>query len=104
MAKFYGKIGYVKTVETSKDIWEDTIIERSYSGDILSNSRRWENSGDINDDVKIDSRISIVADSFALTSFHLMRYVEWMGVKWKITNSNIQHPRIILSLGGIYND
>jgi hypothetical protein len=32
-----------------------------------------------------------------------MRYVEFMGTKWKITNIEVQYPRLTLSIGGEYN-
>jgi hypothetical protein len=32
-----------------------------------------------------------------------MLYVEFMGTKWKITNVEVQYPRLILSVGGVYN-
>ena len=46
---------------------------------------------------------SIIADPFAYQNFHAMRYIEWMGAKWKITKVNVQSPRLILSVGGVYN-
>ena len=104
MAKFCGKIGYAETVETSQSIWEEQITDYTYYGDILSNRRQWESSQGINDNTNVNNRISIVADERALKSFHLMRYVEWMGTKWKISSIEVQRPRLILTLGGVYND
>lgn len=104
MAKFFGKVGYAETVETAQSVWEDIITEEYYYGDILSNNRRWEDNQSVNDNTNVNNRISIVADEKALKSFHLMRYVEWMGVKWKITNIEVQRPRLILTIGGVYNE
>lgn len=103
MAKFYGIIGYSETVETEPGVWEDRITERSYQGDLIRNTRRLQSSGGINDDVNISNEISILADPFAYQNFHAMRYVEFMGAKWKISNVEVQYPRLILSLGGVYN-
>lgn len=103
MAKFYGIIGYSETVETEPGVWEDRITERSYQGDLIRNTRRLQSSGGINDDVNISNEISILADPFAYKNFHAMRYVEFMGAKWKISNVEVQYPRLILSLGGVYN-
>ncbi len=103
MAKFYGVIGYSETVETEPGVWEDRITERSYQGDLIRNTRRLQSSGGINDDVNISNEISILADPFAYQNFHAMRYVEFMGAKWKISNVEVQYPRLILSLGGVYN-
>jgi hypothetical protein len=104
MAKFFGKIGYIETVETAQSVWEEQKSEIEYYGDVLSNRRTWERSQGVNDDTNVNNRISIVADDKAFKSFHLMRYVEWMGAKWKILSIEVQRPRIILTLGGVYND
>lgn len=103
MAKFYGMIGYAETVETKPGIWEEQITERSYYGDLIRNTRKLQTSEGVNDDVNLSNEISIVADPFAYQNFHSMRYVEYMGAKWKIINVEVQHPRLILSVGGVYN-
>ncbi len=103
MAKFYGKIGYEQTKQTSDDIWEECIVEYEYYGDVLKNRRRLESGSKINSDINISNQISIVADPFANNNFHSMRYVEWMGSKWRITDVEVQYPRLILTIGGLYN-
>lgn len=103
MAKFYGIIGYAETVETDPGVWEEEIIERMYFGDLLSNFRNLQNSGEVNDDVNIANKISIVSDPYANENFHSMRYVEFMDTRWKVTNVEVLYPRLILTLGGVYN-
>lgn len=103
MAKFYGIIGYAETVETDPGVWEEEIIERMYFGDLLSNFRNLQNSGEVNDDVNIANKISIVSDPYANENFHSMRYVEFMDTRWKVTNIEVLYPRLILTLGGVYN-
>lgn len=103
MAKFYGKIGYAETVETEPGIWEEQVTDRLYFGDLLSNFRNLQNSGEINDSVNIANKISIVSDPYANEHFHSMRYAEFMGTKWKITNVEVSYPRLILTLGGVHN-
>lgn len=103
MAKFYGKIGYAETVETEPGIYEEQIVERSYYGDLIRNTRKLQNSGGVNDDVNVGNEISIVADPYANEHFYSMRYVEFMGAKFKISNVQVEYPRLILSLGGVYN-
>jgi len=103
MAKFFGKVGYAETSETSPGVWEEVIVDKCYYGDVLKIARRLQNSGGLNDNVIINNEISIVADPFAYNNFFNIRYVEWSGVKWKITNVTIQTPRLILSIGGVYN-
>ena len=103
MAKFYGKVGYAVNEETSPGVWESAITERNYYGDILQNFRRLENSGNVNDNINVNNRISILSDPYANQNFFSMRYVEFMGAKWKITNVEVQYPRLILTIGGVYN-
>lgn len=104
MAKFYGIIGYAKTVETAQSVYEEIFTERQYYGDVIRNNRRLQNAGQVNDDVTVSNEISIVADPYANENFHAMRYVEFMGAKRKITNVEVQYPRLILSIGGVYNE
>lgn len=103
MAKFYGSVGYADTVETTPGVWEEGITERMYFGDLTRNTRRLQSSDTLNDDINVANEISIVADPFANQNFHKMRYVSFMGSKWKITNVEVQYPRLILTIGGVYN-
>lgn len=103
MAKFYGKIGYANTVETKPGVYEEQIVERSYYGDLIRNSRRLQSADQVNDDINISNEISIVADPYATNNFHTMRYAVFMGTKWKISNVEVSYPRLILTLGGVYN-
>lgn len=104
MGKFYGKVGYGETVETSPDVWEEQIVERAYYGDILRNTRQWEKGEGLNDNLKINNSISVVADAYAYENFVNIRYIEWMGTKWKVSNVEVQRPRLIFTLGGVYNE
>ena len=103
MAKFYGKIGYASTVETKPGVYEEQIVERSYYGDWIRNTRRLQSTDQVNDDINISNEISIVADPYATNNFHTMRYAVFMGTKWKISNVEVSYPRLILTLGGVYN-
>lgn len=103
MAKFYGEIGYASTVETKPGVYEEQIVERSYYGDLIRNTRRLQSADQVNDDINISNEISIVADPYATNNFHTMRYAVFMGTKWKISNVEVSYPRLILTLGGVYN-
>ena len=103
MAKFYGTIGYVNTVETEPGMWEEQKTERQYFGELVKNTRRLEGSGGVNDNVNIFNEVSIVADPYAYENFHAMRYIKFMGAKWKISNIEVRYPRLILTIGGVYN-
>lgn len=104
MAKFYGNVGYAITEETKPGVWMPRIVDKQYFGDLIKNSRRLENTSKVNDDVTLDNQISIVADAFAYENFQNIRYVEYMGAKWKVTNIEVQHPRLVLTFGGVWNE
>lgn len=103
MAKFYGKIGFGKTVETEPGVFEEEFTSLNYYGDTIRNSRMLQSSDSINDNINIANQISILADPFAKDNFHTIRYAEYMGTKWKVTTAEVLFPRILLTLGGVYN-
>lgn len=103
MAKFYGAIGYGETVETAPGVWEDVIVEHKYYGDVLRNTRRLDDGEKLNNDISVGNSISIMADAYANNHFFALRYVEWQGALWVVTDVEVQTPRLILRLGGVYN-
>lgn len=103
MAKFYGAIGYAVTEETKPGVWKEQITERMYFGDLTRNTRKLQSTDQLNDDINVANEVSIVADPFANENFHSMKYVEFMGAKWKITSVEVQYPRLILTVGGVCN-
>lgn len=103
MAKFYGVIGYAQTVETSPGVWTDSIIERPYCGDVIKDSKRWQDGEHLNSDLTISNSISIIADPFANENLHTMKYIKWMGAYWKINYIEVRRPRLLLNIGGVYN-
>ena len=104
MARWYGKVGYSETVETKPGVWTPQETIREYYGDIPRQSTRWTpDSNSTNDDLRTNAQISIVADAFAYEKFSSIKWVEFMGAKWKVTTADPQPPRIILTLGGVWN-
>lgn len=103
MAKFYGNIGYVNTVEVEPGIWDEKSKEIPYYGDLVRNISKYQSSGGVNDNISISNNISIIADPYAMNNFQYMKYVVFMGTKWKIENVEVQYPRLILTIGGRYN-
>lgn len=104
MAKYYGKIGYAETKQTDPGVWDSTIVEKYYKGDIIRNVRMLENPNKVNNDINISNKISIVADPYAMQNFHTIKYAIYMGVKWMVKDVEVLYPRLILSLGGVYNE
>ena len=101
--KYFGKIGYGVAEETRPGVHKPRIVEREDYGDIVRNSRRLENGSKVNEDLNISISLSIVADPFAYQNFHQIKYAEYMGAKWKATSVEPQYPRLIITLGGVYN-
>lgn len=104
MARFAGKIGYGETLETVPGVWEDTIIERDYFGDVIRNTRTLQDGQKLNDDLSVSNSISIVADAYAVEHFFAIRYVKWSGAYWKVSDVDASvRPRLLLRLGSVYN-
>lgn len=103
MARFYGQVGYVVDTETATDVTEQVPYERPYKGELIKNRQNLENGVSTADDVTLSNQISIVSDPYALSHIFAMRYVKWMGSPWKITNVEVAYPRLILTVGGLYN-
>lgn len=105
MAKFYGKIGYGESVETppGSGIWVDTITERSYFGDVIRNARKLQEGEYLNNDLSVSNSISILADAYANNHFFAIRYIEWAGALWTVSEVTVESPRLLFKLGEVYN-
>jgi len=103
VAKFHGRIGFGQQAETVPGVWTEAITERSYYGDVIQNSRGLREGDTLNPDVTVANLISIVADAYANEHIFAMRYVEWAGERWAISNVEVQRPRLNLRLGEVYN-
>ncbi|MBQ6446469.1 MAG: hypothetical protein IJJ10_03270 [Bacillus sp. (in: Bacteria)] len=104
MAKFYCAIGFSIEKEVRPGVWINSDSERNYSGEIIRNSRKWDTTEQLNDNLNISNQFSIVADSFIKENIGAIRYIVYMGTKWKISNISIEYPRLILTTGGVYNN
>jgi hypothetical protein len=102
--RFFGAIGFAtEAVEVAPDVYQEGIVEHDYYGDILRNTRQLETGDKVNDDLSVNNSISVVADAYANEHFFAIRYIRWAGVLWTITDVEVQSPRLLLRLGGIYN-
>jgi hypothetical protein len=101
--KFYGPVGYGRSVNTAPGVWKDQITEVEYYGDVVRNTRQLREGQQLNDDITVGNSISIVADASANEGFANIRYVKWQGTYWTVSAVEAQGPRILLTLGGVYN-
>lgn len=105
MARFFGEVGYGESTESpsGSGVWIDSITEVQYYGDVIRNTRKLDSGESLNDDISVGNSISIVADDFAVAHFLKIKYVRWAGVLWTVTSVEVKSPRLILSLGSVYN-
>jgi hypothetical protein len=103
MTRFHGRIGYGESTEVSPGVFVDVIVEYFYYGDVVRTSRVLRPGANVNPDLLGGNSISIVGNEYALEHFFAIRYVEWAGELWTVIDVEIQRPRLILSLGEVYN-
>jgi hypothetical protein len=105
MARFFDVVGYGDAIEepSGSGVWVDDITEVSYYGDIIRNTKKSDVGEGVNDNITVNNSISIVADDFANENFLKIKYVRWSGVLWTVTSVEVKSPRLILSLGSVYN-
>lgn len=103
--KYYGKIGYGIATEsqTRPGVWDDVIVERITTGELNRNSRRIQNGENVNDNITISNEITFIADAYAFQNYMNIRYAEVRGARWKVNYVEVKHPRLTLTLGGVYN-
>lgn len=104
MTRYHGYVGYAIDVEAYPGVWEERISEHEYFGDVLKNRINIQQGSVVNAKITISNSISIIADPFAFEHVYAMRYVTYLGKKWSIVNVSIERPRLILTLGGLYNE
>jgi hypothetical protein len=106
MAKYYGRIGFAlpDQEETVPGVWVDVIVEHKYYGDVKRNARRDVPVQNLNDDIQAGATIDIMADPYARDHYFAIRYIEWVGRLWKVSNADATNPpRLLLTIGGVYN-
>lgn len=103
MARYYGNVGFAIQTEGAPGVFKDDISERPYSGNVIKDTHKWQSGEHLNDNFTVSNQISIVADIYAFTKFPFIKYVEWMGNRWSVTNVEVHRPRLILTIGGLYN-
>lgn len=102
--KWSGKIGFAEdTGENAPSVFVEKITERRYYGDVVEFGRQMQGSDQINEDVTVGNQLSILGDPFATANLYAMRYATFCGQRWKVTAVKVQYPRLILTLGGVWN-
>lgn len=103
MARYCGKIGFSISKETAPGIYEDDITERTYYGDVVRDLRKENRTDKVVRDVTISNSFSVVADPFAFENFQFIKYLKYMGIAWNVESVEVQYPRLLISVGGIWH-
>lgn len=104
MARFHGKVGFIRYEESEGSVFREVATEKYYSGDVTRISKRFDSADKLTDDLTLSNEISIIANKFAYENFQYIRYVNYLGANWKVTSATLgERPRIILQIGGVYN-
>ena len=103
MARFFGKVGFGVDTVTAPGVHSDVITELSYYGDVVRDARRLSEADKLNKNISTTNSISIIADAHAQENYFAIRFVEWGGVAWTVTEVEVEFPRLILRLGEVYN-
>lgn len=103
MTRFYGKVGFANEGSLVDGVWTEGVTERSYFGDVLTEVINPQPGDKVVSDIQVSHRIEVVADAYLMDNFVRVKFVEWSGVLWVATSATIQRPRVLLTLGGVYN-
>ena len=101
--KYCGMLGFAETKETAPSVWEEVITEKKYFGDIKRVIKRYQSGENLNDNISYSNSIEIVADPFFRDNLQNLRYVTWLNSKWRISNIQVNYPRFVIEIGGVYN-
>lgn len=105
--KYSGNAGFrITDVEVEQDVFEPQVVVKKVRGDVVTSRYRRDQNGDKStiDNIRITNQISLVADQFFMKHISNLLYLEYQGVKWKVESFTIRPPRVILDLGGVYNE
>lgn len=103
MTKYAGLVGYVTQIETRPGIWEPKSTEKKMTGDVLNLGHSYDTGNKVNDDITLQHKISLVGSPYAYSNLYNLRYLWYMGEKWKIIGVAVERPRIVVTIGGVWN-
>lgn len=103
MAKYAGLVGYVTEEETSPGVWSPVESPIMMKGDVINQRYNVIDDNRVNSNVTLNHRISLLGDSYAFDNYHLIRWINFRGSKLEVSSVEIQRPRLIVSLGGLWN-
>lgn len=106
MTRFAGVVGYGESQEVppGSGDYKQVVTERSYSGRVVTNSRRIQEEGKINPNLSLQNSIEIIADPYARDNMEKLLYVKWQGNRWKVDEVTVvtDTRRLLLRMGELY--
>lgn len=107
MEKYHGFVGFAIPVQTAPGVYstKNNMVRKEYGGEVYRIFRHSSSvSTTTNEEMTMASEIHIVADAFFNNNIAAVRYVEYMGAKWKVASIDANDPPVLkLTLGGVYN-
>ena len=103
MAKYSGKVGYGEEVETVPGVWEVRIEERMMKGDKIRQNANIRDSGKVNNEITLNHRVSLLGDAYAFANYYIMKWIEIDGRRWEVASVEVQRPRLIVDIGGLWH-
>jgi len=108
MAKYSGLVGYITQEESSPGVWSSVENPKLMKGDIIRQSSSFQSDGrtsssKVNDDITLNHRVSLLGDAYAFSNYYTIKWIALDGLKWQVSSVEIQRPRIIVTLGGLWN-
>jgi hypothetical protein len=105
--RFSGTVGFATPTQSAPGVWSDVIVERSYQGDVIRDTRRLGAPSlvppEVAGTISLSNSFSIVADAEAYEGILRIRYVAWLDQRWEVTDVEVKRPRLILTVGGLWN-
>lgn len=102
MTRFSGVVGFAHQEESKPGRWTDVIAERPYKGSVERAAVQLRDGENLNPDMSVNHSISIIADEYAYTYLPYIKFVVMAGAAWEVDSVDIQRPRLLLRLGGVY--
>jgi hypothetical protein len=101
--KYSGKVGFATQVETSPGVWDDTIVEKDYIGDVVQRTERLDNAESITPRYRTTTSFSVLADAVLNERRSDIRYIRYKGVAWAVSSVILKYPRMEMYIDEEYN-